>query len=245
MTTTGIAALAVLLTGACLQGLTGFGYSMFSLPLLALFMPVQEAVPILSMTSIVLNLMVFLHARGSTSVKRVLPLLLAGAAGLPIGVYVLGRLDENFLKGAVGVLVIISSVLYLSGFRVRVHREKSSMIPVGLVSGVLNGSTTFSGPPVILFLSNQKVPRDAFRGSLAVYFLMLNVLAAPAFLAGGFLTQETALGAARGLPAVLAGGLLGNRLASRLGEGVFRQWALAALLLLGVFSLLSAVFGGS
>lgn len=245
MTDAGVAVFLVLLSGACLQGLTGFGYSMFSLPLLAMFMPVQEAVPILSMTSIILNLMVFLHARGSTSVKRVLPLLLAGAAGLPLGVYILGRLDENFLKGAVGVLVILSSVLYLSGFRVRVRREKLSMIPVGLASGILNGATTFSGPPVILFLSNQNVSRDAFRGSLAVYFLMLNVLAAPAFLAGGFLTAETALRAACSLPAVLAGGLLGSRLASGLGEGVFRRWALAALLLLGVVSLLSAVLGSS
>jgi len=231
----------ILFTGACLQGLTGFGYSLFSLPLLVFLMPATEAVPILSLTSIFLNALVFFHARKSTSIKRILPLLAAGAVGLPLGVWALKSMNGDVIKIAVGVLVILTSILYLAGFRLRLVRERMAMVPVGLASGILNGATTFSGPPVILFLTNQNVEKDTFRGSLAIYFLLLNILAAPAFIVGGLLTAPVALATAWRFPFVIIGALLGSKMSRVLGEGRFREAALGFLALLGALSITTAL----
>ncbi|MBN2608084.1 MAG: sulfite exporter TauE/SafE family protein, partial [Candidatus Fermentibacteraceae bacterium] len=179
---------AILLSGACLQGLTGFGYSLFSLPLLVLLMPVQQAVPMLSMTSIFLNVVVFIRARRNLDLRRIVPLLAAGVAGLPAGVWILKTADQSLLKIAIGGIVAVSSLMFISGFRIKVAREKPAMVPVGLLSGVLSGATTLSGPPVILFFVNQDVPKHQFRASLSAYFLLLNLVAVPAFAAGGLLT---------------------------------------------------------
>ena len=242
--TTGLAAVLsclILFAGACLQGLTGFGYSLLSLPLLALMMPISEAVPMLSLTSIFLNAMVYIHARKSTSVKRILPLLIAGAAGLPLGIWALKSIEGDTVKSIVGLLVMLTSVLYLAGFRLKLHRERLAMLPVGLASGILNGATSLSGPPVILFLTNQIVGKDTFRGSLAVYFLLLNIIAAPAFIAGGLLNGAVAVGTAWRFPFVIAGALIGSKLSGVMGENRFRKAALVLLLLLGAGSVLTAI----
>jgi len=224
-----------------MHGLTGFGYSLFCLPLLAFLMPVPSAVPMLCLTSIFLNLFVFFKARKSLDLSRILPLLASGIAALPVGIWVLKNTDESTLKIVIGVLVALSSVVYLSGFRINVRREKLAMIPVGFLSGVLNGAITFSGPPVILFFANQKVDKHQFRASLATYFLLLNIAAVPAFVASNLFTLKAALNTTYILPAVITGGLLGIKLADVVSESRFRFLALIALGVLGVFSAVSQV----
>jgi len=232
----------ILFSGACLQGLTGFGYSLFSLPLLAFLMPVSSAVPLLCLTSIFLNLLVYLRARKSLDFRRILPLLVSGAVALPAGIWALKTADESTLKIIIGILVTLSSLIYLSGFRVKVRRERLAMIPVGFLSGLLNGATTFSGPPVILFFANQKVIKHQFRASLAAYFLLLNIIAVPAFIAGGLLSGESALDTLFRFPAVVLGALLGIKLADVVSEEKFRFLALVALCFLGILSVASGLF---
>lgn len=234
-------AAAVLFSGACLQGLTGFGYSLFSLPLLVLLMPASAAVPMLSVSSLFLNALVLLRTRRRIEPARIAPLLLSGAAGLPLGIWVLRSADPATMGVVIGGVVVLTSVALLAGLRVHVSRERLAMLPVGLLSGALNGATTFSGPPVILFLANQRLPRHRFRGSLAAYFLALNILAVPAFAAGGLLTAEIAVGTIRLFPAVVAGALAGIWLAGRVSERLFRTLALGALAGLGILSLASAL----
>jgi hypothetical protein len=234
-----LASMAVLLAAACLQGFTGFGYSLMSLPLLALLMPVRTAVPLLSVTSIFLNLLVFLRARRSADPRRIMPLIIAGTLSVPLGVWVLGRTDEAVLEVAIGVLVALSALLYLAGFRVRLRRERLAMVPVGILSGVLNGMTTFSGPPVILFLANQGTGKDAFRASLALYFLILNLVAVPVYAGGGFLTGDTLRTILVRFPAVAVGALAGIHLAGRVDETRFRRMSLLVLAVLGVLGALS------
>ncbi|RKZ04835.1 sulfite exporter TauE/SafE family protein [Candidatus Fermentibacteria bacterium] len=233
--------LIILFAGAFLQGLTGFGYSLFSLPLLVILMPVSTAVPMLCLTSVFLNLSVFLRARRNLDLKRILPLLISGAAALPAGIWLLKTADESALKIIIGIIVTLSSLIYLSGFRVNVKREKLVMIPVGFLSGLMNGATTFSGPPVILFFANQKVAKHQFRASLATYFLLLNIAAVPAFIAGGLLTGETALNTLYVFPAVILGVLAGIKMADVVSEERFRFVALIALGVLGVFSVVSGL----
>lgn len=238
-----LAAGTVLLAGSCLQGLTGFGYSMLCLPLLALFLPVRDAVPLLIATSILLNVLVWAGARRSVRLPHLLPLILAGLCGTPPGVWLLGTVDDRTLKALIGLLVVAASLLSLGGLRIRIRRERAAMIGAGLLSGLLNGSTSFSGPPVILLLANQETPAETFRGSLAAYFLCLNLAAVPALVAGGLYSTQALRLTLPGVPLVLAGGLLGMRLAGRADDRVFRKASLAFLGLLGLVSLLLAAAG--
>ena len=235
-----VLSMVVLLVAACLQGLTGFGYSLLSLPLLILFMPVRTAVPMLCVTSIFLNLIVFLKARKSLDIKRIIPLIIAGVVSLPAGVWLLGQGSEALLRTVVGVLVTLSAAVYLTGFRISIRNEKLAFIPVGVLSGVLNGVTGFSGPPVILFLTNQAVGKQVFRANISAYFLVLNIAAVPVFIAGGMLTGDVATGILYRFPVVIAGALAGVKIAGSVSEKRFLR---LSLILLGVLGLVTAGSG--
>ena len=204
-------------------------------------MPAVTAVPVLSVTSIFLNLLVYLRARQSLDLGWIVPLLVSGIAGIPAGIWLLKTADESLLKAVIGSVVTLSALVFLQGARVRVKRERLAMLPVGLLSGVLNGCTTFSGPPVILFFANQNVDKHRFRAGLAAYFLILNIVAVPAFVAGGVLTAGALADTALLFPAVVAGSLLGIHLAGRVPQDTFRRLALLALAILGIISILTAM----
>ena len=229
-----LVSILILMAAACLQGLTGFGYSLMSLPLLALLMPVRVAVPMLSVTSIFLNLLVFLKARRYADIRRILPLVIAGIVSIPGGVWILGHAEEALLEVIIGVLVALSALLYLTGFRIRIRRERLALVPVGVLSGLLNGMTTFSGPPVILFLANQQVEKNVFRANLALYFLILNIAAIPVFTGAGFLTGDIIQATLVRFPFVIIGAILGIYLSGRIEESLFRKISLIVLVLLGV-----------
>ena len=64
-------------------------------------------------------------------------------------------------------------------------------IVTGGISGILNGSVSFSGPPMVIFLSNKGVEKQQFRANLTFYFWILNVMTIPTFIIGGLITSQT------------------------------------------------------
>ncbi len=238
---TAILPAAALLAGALVQGVSGFAFSLLSLPLLCLVMPAREVVPMLTLFGLVLNAIVLASSRSHARPGRFLPLLMAGAAGTLPGVLLLGTVPDGPLRAAVGLVVLSTAILYLAGVRVRLSNERAAMIPVGLLSGLLNGLMTFSGPPVIILLANQGAERDEFRANLSMYFLGLNVVTIPMLVAGGLLTGEILRRSAGLLPFVALGAGAGALLSRRIPQAHFRRGVLILLGLLGIASVLNAV----
>jgi uncharacterized membrane protein YfcA len=102
-----------------------------------------------------------------------------------------------------------------------------------LLSGLLGGSTSLSGPPVILFFANQGVDKRRFRANLIAYFTLLNIGSIATFGLFGLLGREVAVATAWYLPALLAGSLCGMWVARRINDRVFRRVVLVLIALIG------------
>jgi uncharacterized membrane protein YfcA len=234
-------AAAALLLGSFVQGASGFAFSLISLPLLTMVMPQESAVPMLALLGLPINAVVLFSSRGQADPKRFLPLLVAGVAGTLPGILLLQALPEGPLRLIAGVTVTITAAVYIAGGRVRFRNERAAMIPVGLVSGILNGLMTFSGPPVIIFLANQEAEKEEFRAGLSLYFLGLNLLSIPmlamrGLLGGGLLTATAQL-----LPAAALGSVLGAAVSRRIPQRAFRRTVLVLLAVLGLSVSVSAL----
>lgn len=177
------------------------------------------------------------HATGAT----VRGLLLGGVSGLPLGLVALALLPASLFRFVAGFFVVGSALALFFGFRRPLPPGRGTLFCVGLLSGILNGSLSMSGPPVILFLANQEVRKEAFRATLAAYFLSLNVVTSLLFLLRGLFDGPLLLLAAASLPALFAGTWLGLLLARRLPERVFRAVALGLLLLMGMGLVVTAL----
>ncbi len=233
--------LVVFLVSALLQGLSGFGFSILAVPLITLIMPPQTAVPILMLYSIIINLVVFFSTRRSVELKKVWILLIAGIAGLPVGAHLLVVLDGSIIKLFIGGMIIIFGILLLLGYRKDLKHEKIAMLPIGLFSGILSGSISISGPPIIIFLANKQLGKHSFRGNLAIYFLLLNIFTIPVFWLNGLFTSEVMIYSLRFLPGLLIGVILGNLLSHKVQEQHFRKFTLLLLLAMGVLAVISGL----
>ncbi len=105
-------------------------------------------------------------------------------------------------------------------------------------AGVLAGFTTqvanAAGPVMILYLLAMRLPKLEFIGTGAVFFLCLNLFKAP-FMAGLGMITPASLGVNLLLaPAVLAGAFAGRWLVQRLNQQWFEALVLGLTLLAGV-----------
>ncbi len=231
----------IFITAAILQGLTGFGFSILSLPLITLLISPKIAVPILVLYSIVINIVVFFSARKAFKLKKVWILMIFGIIGVPIGAHFLVTLNDNLIKLFIGIFITIFGILLLFGFRRKIKHEKISMVPIGIISGILSGSVSMGGPPVILFLSNQGANKQAFRANLAVYFFILNIFTIPVYFLNGLITKIVISYSITFLTALVIGVIIGNFLSHKIKENHFRKLTLILLIIMGLLSIISGL----
>jgi uncharacterized protein len=237
--TIGVVILAFL--AALTQSLSGFGFSLFIVPPLALLVGPREAVVLANTLGILMNIVVVQRTHRHADWRLGSIILVGAAAGMPLGLLLLVFVDPRILQVVIAVTVILSTVFVWRGTRFRrVGRPQD--FAAGLVSGVLNTSTSMSGPPVVLYMQGRGVEPNRFRATLGAFFLASNLIAIALFFSAGRLTLEILLMTLVALPLVIAGYLVGNRVYMHLDLIRFRQVVIGVLIGSGVIALASALF---
>ncbi|MEA2096225.1 MAG: sulfite exporter TauE/SafE family protein [Candidatus Cloacimonadota bacterium] len=224
---------------AVLQGLTGFGFSILAVPLITLFISPKIAVPILLIYSMIINIVVLYSTRKAVNLKKIWILLAAGIITMPLGTHLLVIMNENILKIFIGSMILVFGILLLIGFRKQFANEKLAMLPVGILSGLLGGSISISGPPIILFLSNQNMDKHTFRGNLSAYFFILNLFTIPVYYLNGLLTKEVWNYSLTFFPGLLIGVFVGSFFSHKIKDGHFKKLTLMLLIVMGILSIIS------
>jgi uncharacterized membrane protein YfcA len=218
----------VVIAAAIAQTTAGFGFALIAVPLLVTVLPVQEAVPLTAMLATV-NAVLVARVAWQAVPRRLVATLLAGAvAGMPLGLVVLLFAPAEPLRIGVSLASIAIAALLASGVRIT-SGGSATAAAIGALSGVLTTSTGINGPPVVVYLQDRRLVPLAFRGTLAVFFLVSNVLSLTLFAVSGVLSWRTLLLFAFALPSVFAGNRIGHELVGRLSEVAFRLLVLVML----------------
>ncbi|MDO3411227.1 sulfite exporter TauE/SafE family protein [Saccharibacillus sp. CPCC 101409] len=243
MTSFGIlaAGMAIILAASFIQSLTSFGFALISLPLLSLFLPLQQAVPLIVIFSLVTSLMVVIPNRRHVNVRQVWLLILAGMIAAPFGAYLLLVVSAQTLKAAIGILIALFAALMLLGRSLPIRSERAAFVTAGLLSGLLNGSISVGGPPLALILSNQGMSKQAFRANLALNGVALNIVSVAAFAAGGLLNADMGVFFVWMIPAMLLGVWAGAYAARRFNEKLFKTASLWVILVSGIWTALTGL----
>jgi len=231
----------IIFISAMIQGVTSFGFSLIGVPLLALIMPLDLIVPMLVVFSLVLNILVYSKIQGHVNKRQIIILIICGLVSIPIGIYGLSVVDDSIIKLIAGIIIIISASAMQFGFKITFKKQDIAYGLTGFLSGILNGASSLSGPPVILLLSNEGVDKNNFRKTLATYFMTLNLFSIPMFLMSGFLTGEVVVNSLKLSPALFIGTLLGIKLGNKIPDGVFRKITLVLIFVMGVMTLISGL----
>jgi len=234
---------AIIFLASFILGITSFGFALVAVPLLNVIFPLQLLVPLLIIYGVFINGLVLLPIYKHLDLRGMQYLVGAGILGVPLGTGLLLVLDESILKISIGIIVIISAWALYTGYRVHIKNEKLGNAVAGFTSGLLNSSITMSGPPVILFYSNQDLEKQVFRANLAFYFMLTNIITLPFLYWGGLLTPQVFQYAAAILPTILIGVigiLLGSKVGTKMDNSLFHRLSLILIFLMGVMSIISA-----
>jgi len=176
------AVLAVTVIGISKAGF-GSGIGVLATPLLTLTIPVADAVGLLLPLLIITDVFSVSQYRMNFD-RRSIKLLLPGAfLGIAVGAYFFSyfRGNERILQLAIG-LVALSFVLF-QAFRaivLGVLEKRRPHAVEGVLMGTIAGFTSTlahaGGPPVVMYLLPQKLPRHLFVGTMVILFAIINLI---------------------------------------------------------------------
>ncbi len=107
---------------------------------------------------------------------------------------------------------------------------------VGLVSGVLTGSTSMGGPPVVLLGVQQSWEKASFRANLLAFFALTSLSSLLSLWQAGALGEELLMLDLALLPAVLLGIVAGSALFKAIPAERFRLLVVLLVVFTGTLS---------
>ncbi len=231
----GIAAGA--LAGGFVSGFTGFGMVLTAIGVWLQMLPpgvVAMLVLMCSVASQAASMPAVFHA---IEPRRVLPFVLPGILGVPLGAWLLRHLDPVGVRVGVGLLLVFYSSFLLL-MRPRGNLEwggRGADGAVGFAGGVLGGLIGLSGALPTLWATLRGWNKLESRTVFQSFNLTIGALALATHMWTGMLTGAVLRAAVVALPATFLGTWLGVRAWYRVGERGFRT---AILLLLGTSGVL-------
>jgi uncharacterized membrane protein YfcA len=242
-----IAAGVAVLAGAALQSATGFGFALVSAPLLFAAAEPEQAVGLLILLGLVVNLMTLgTEGRCPQPLVRDSAVMLAfGVPGVVAGVLLLHALSATALRIAVTLGVFATLAVRALARRRRAagaHHAPRWAAPVaGFASGALTTSTNTSGPPVVLYALARGATPVETRDTLTVTFVGFALLGLAALALGGddWVPHGDAFAAL--LPAAVIGHLAGRPVFARIAEHSYEPVLTAVLIVTALAGLATAL----
>ncbi len=235
--------LAGALAGGFVSGLAGFGTGLTALPFWLSAVPPIVAAPIVVICSIVAQIQTIPAIWRAIVWRDVLPYILGGLVGVPIGTLLLAHISLQGFKLMIGCfLVLFSSFMLLSrsALKIRWGGDAANGI-VGFGGGVLGGLAGLSGPIPTIWASLKDWSKDKKRSVFQAFNLSILTLAAATQAFGGFMTFEVGRLVLIALPGTLLGAWLGRKAYEKIGTDRFNQVILILLLLSGVSTIVSTL----
>ena len=237
---------ALAITGALMVGVSKTGISglgMLFVVIFAQIMPAKQA------TGIVLPLLCFGDLIAAASYRQhahwhhVWRLMPWTAAGVVIGYFAMGRINETQARLLIGMIVISLVTLHVvrrwrssasakaTGPEKTADAEEEKMPPwFAPIIGVLAGFTTLvanaAGPLMVIYLLAMRLPKMEYMGTGAVFFMIMNLFKVPFMVNLGLINAASFTLNLWLAPAVFLGAWVGKKILVKMNQRVFENLAL-------------------
>lgn len=230
---------------AFVAGLSGFAFGMIGLSVWAWVLEPRLLSPMVVFGSLVAQLVSLGAVRRGHSWPRLLPFLIGGIAGVPLGVRLLGVIDLRWFRGLTGVVLIVycTGMLLARDLPPLRHGGRAADTIAGLIGGVMGGLAGLTGPVPTLWCTLRRWDKDVQRSVFQSFNLAMHAITLASYGWTGMLTTEVGWVFALMLPAILLPTWLGARFYQRISEAAFRRLVLGLLLVSGCVLVGSSLVG--
>ena len=227
------------------QGLSGFGFGLVAMSFWAWTIDPRLAAAMAVFGALTGQIIAAVTVRRGFDLRLLAPFVVGGLMGLPLGLYLLPRLDVLVFKAFLGALLALWCPVMLFSPRLpritRGGRIADALIGAG--GGVMGGLGGFTGVLPTLWCTLRGMDKDTQRAIVQNFNLSILVVTFASYLATGVSSSATLPYLAIVAPAMLLPSLLGARLYIGISEATFRKIVLSLLTGTGIALLVSSVPG--
>jgi hypothetical protein len=248
-----LAVVGALLVGVSKTGIAGLG--LLSVVIFAQIMPAKQATGVVLPLLIVGDLIAVASYRQHTQWRFLWRLFPWTGAGVMLGYFALGRVDDREARVMVGAIVLVLLAVHIwrrwsakgrqpqVGDRTpnepgRAMDEPTQGEWFAPTIGVLAGFTTLvanaAGPLMILYLLAMRLPKMEFVGTGAVFFLLLNLFKVPFMVHLGLIGGSSVALNLWLAPAVFVGAMAGRKILKQIDQRLFENLAFGLSALAGL-----------
>lgn len=225
------------------QGLTGFAFGLVAMSFWVWVLAPQLAAPLVVFASL------WSHIISLTSEKKtykfqktlVLPYILAGLIGVPIGTWLLDLVKPELFKLILGSFLMIWSPLMLFNPKITIIQNAGKLADscIGFIGGVLGGLGGFSGALPSAWVMLKNLNKDKQRYIMRHFNFAIQIFAMTTYLIKGNLHHEHLPYLAILVFSVSIPAILGAQLFYKISESHFKKIVLSLLFTSGIFMCLS------
>jgi uncharacterized membrane protein YfcA len=221
-------------------GITAFGASLFTAPVLAFFLPLQFVLPVTTLLDVAASLALgvrFGKATDRSELAWMLPFMIAGAI---TGALLLIRLPRDAALASFGVFLLLYGAYTL--WQPPATRPVSrKWAPVaGYTGGTMGTLFGVGGAPYAIYLSRRITDKVALRTTLSSLVLLSVTVRLIVFGAQGLATADRWIAAAMLAPCMGLGLWLGNKVYGRITREQLVRLITVLLAIMGVMLLVRA-----
>jgi uncharacterized membrane protein YfcA len=231
----------VVISAYVMFGLSGFGSTIISIPILAHFVPISYLVPCIALIDCASATFIGRTNReyvAKDEMKWLLPVMVIGFIA---GATILVKAPEAYLRVALGIFAVAVGIHGI--VNPVIHRRVSRwwVIPTGLLGGAM--STTFGtgGPIYATYLVARLSDKSRIRATMSTLIAISAIVRAITYVISGLITMWLVIGALAAAPFAWLGLKLGTRIHVAMSQQQMRR-VIGVLLILTGSSLLIRAF---
>ncbi|QMS85219.1 sulfite exporter TauE/SafE family protein [Candidatus Xianfuyuplasma coldseepsis] len=236
----------IALTAGFVKGVSGFGSSLVSIPLLALVFGVdyiKEIVVVMVTFNLILNSMLLVAHKGFRidSLRNVWLIPLFGILFTIVGIEIFIAVSDTTIKTIAGIMILVSmgiKILQYSPYSITLPETNLFKIIVGSLSGIGNGIASIDGPPVVFYLSSIHAEKVYFKNVLAAHFLVMGIAAVFYHISIGSYTMDIVSILLVMIVGTAIGAFVGIKISKNWQQHIFDYVVIVILFALGMYFLL-------
>ncbi len=240
--------LVIVISGALIAGFTtgfaGFGTGLVVAGFWFSALPPHMVPPLIVIAALSAQAVGLSTQRPTLNWRKILPFVIPGCLGVPIGIYALSQASPIALQLIVGGFLMAYAAVQFSGLgRLSIGSMGGRLADalVGGAGGLLGGFAGLSGPLPIVWLQIRGGPSHSQLAIYRPYSLVVLSMAAFGMAIGGHIDQPVLSMALLCTPFTLIGARIGSTLSLSINEILFRQLVLTLLLISGVALMLQSL----
>jgi uncharacterized membrane protein YfcA len=219
------------------RGFSGFGSALIFMPLASSMASPRLVAALLLLIDFVAAAPLLPNAWKQADRKATAVIVSGALIGVPIGTWLLTRLEPVTTRWIISGFVTALLVLLLSGWRYRGKDHAAISVGIGGLSGFCSGLAQTGGPPIVGYWLGRPIPSVIARANILLFFGASDFFSAVAYTATGLINSDAIKFAFVVGPVYALGVWFGAALFGRASETVFRAicYALiAAAVLIGL-----------